>query len=217
MGRLSSWLAPAVTRLANRFSSRPDKKRVDKALRELYLSINDPSDKRGIIIPFYSKDKFIFFFDQHKGARDGADVFALAEKNYLSALEHYDHQGFFYINLGDSEELWENLFVTVRKHNRATFEAERRFLDRDAFIKIYGNHDLYWDNDPLSGLSLKQVYGRKIPIYEGIVLRVKQHRKHLDIYLTHGHQGDLQSDGNWFSKWFVSDIWGPPEGWLWIH
>src|ERR1700748_801987 len=129
MGRLSSWLASGVTRLANRFSSRPDKKRVDKALRELYLSINDPADKRGIIIPFDPKDKFIILSDQHKGDRDGADVFALDEKNYISALDHYDHQVFFYIILGDSEELWENLFVTVRKHNRATFEAERRFLD----------------------------------------------------------------------------------------
>jgi hypothetical protein len=32
--------------------------------------------------------------------------------------------------------------------------------------------------------------------------------------MTHGHQGDLQSDGNWFSKWFVSSIWGPLQGYL---
>src|ERR1700748_3487835 len=146
MGRLSSWLASGVTRLANRFSSRPDKKRVDKALRELYLSINDPADKRGIIIPFDPKDKFIVLSDQHKGARDGADIFAMAEKNYLTALAYYYKSNFFYINLGDSEELWENLFITIKRHNKATFDIEKKFLDRRMFIKIFGNHDLYWDN-----------------------------------------------------------------------
>ena len=35
--------------------------------------------------------------------------------------------------------------------------------------------------------------------------------------MTHGHQGDLQSDGNWFSKWFVSDIWGPFQSYLRIN
>ena len=35
--------------------------------------------------------------------------------------------------------------------------------------------------------------------------------------MTHGHQGDLQSDGNKFSKWFVSDIWGPFQAYLRIN
>jgi predicted phosphodiesterase len=218
MRLLHRLLAPAVTSLANRFSSRPDKNRVDKALSELHRSITGGNKRSGKVINFHPvKDKFIIFSDQHKGARDGADVFALAEKNYIAALEHYDQNNFFYINLGDSEELWENLFITVKRHNKATFQAERKFLEREKFLKIFGNHDLYWDNDPLAGISLQQVYGRKIPIYEGLILRTKLDNNPLEIYLTHGHQGDLQSDGNWFSKWFVSDIWGPLEGWLRIN
>jgi hypothetical protein len=35
--------------------------------------------------------------------------------------------------------------------------------------------------------------------------------------MTHGHQGDLQSDGNWFSKWFVSNVWGPLQAYLRIN
>lgn len=35
--------------------------------------------------------------------------------------------------------------------------------------------------------------------------------------MTHGHQGDMQSDGNWFSKWFVSTIWGPVQAYLRIN
>jgi hypothetical protein len=211
-------LTPPIVQLANRFSSRPDKTRVDKALTELYIRIKNSPGEMGIVIPFEADEgKFIILSDQHKGARDGADVFTLAEKNYLAALDHYQQNDFFYINLGDSEELWENLFTTVNRHNKATFKAERQFIDRNAFIKIFGNHDLYWDNDPLADLSLEKIYGKKIPIYEGVILQTRVDKNKLDIYLTHGHQGDLQSDGNWFSKWFISDIWGPFQGWLRIN
>src|ERR1700754_4021872 len=98
MGLFHRLLAPTVIRLANRFSSRPDKVRIDKALTELYACIHKGEDKKGLIIPFDAeKEKFIILSDQHKGARDGADVFALAEKNYLAALEHYHQQNFCYI------------------------------------------------------------------------------------------------------------------------
>ena len=166
---------PVIT-LANKFSSRPDKKRVDKALTELYRQINSGSSNKGQILPYdAAKDKFIIFSDQHKGARDGADIFALANKNYLAALGYYFKNDFFYINLGDSEELWENLIVTVEQHNKATFAAERKFLDKKKFTKIYGNHDLYWDNAPLAAVNLEKIYGQKVNIYEGIILMI-----HLD-------------------------------------
>jgi predicted phosphodiesterase len=211
-------LTKPVTNLANTLSSRPDKKRVDDALTGLYKEIINNPGVKGEVIKFDAdKDKFVILSDQHKGARDGSDIFAKAAKNYLAALEHYYHNQFFYINLGDSEELWENLFVTVKKHNKATFEKEKMFLNRNAFIKIFGNHDLYWDNDPLAQVSLGQIYGQKVKIYEGAILQTRVKDKTLSIYMTHGHQGDLQSDGNWFSKWFVSDVWAPFQAYLHIN
>lgn len=207
-----------VAKLADEVSSRPDKKRVDRALSALYKNIIARPGKKGPVIPFdIKKDKFIIFSDQHKGARDDMDIFALAENNYLAALDHYHKQQFFYINLGDSEELWENLFVTVKRHNKATFESEKRFINRNAFLKVFGNHDLYWDNDPLAAVGLVQIYGQAVKIYEGAILQTKIKGKPLHIFMTHGHQGDLQSDGNWFSKWFVSDIWAPFQAYLKIN
>src|SRR5580692_10555680 len=139
---LQNLLNKPVAKLADQLSSRPDKKRVDKALSELYENINADPGKKGLVLPFDAdKDKFIILSDQHKGARDGADIFALAEKNYLAALAYYAKNHFFYINLGDSEELWENLLITVKRHNKATFEAEKKFLVHKSFIKIFGNHD----------------------------------------------------------------------------
>ena len=211
-------LTGPVVKLADKFSSRPDQKRVDAALSDLYSNIKSHPGKNGLIIPFdQAGGKFVILSDQHKGARDGADIFVKAERNYLAALDHYNKEGFFYINIGDSEELWENLFVTVERHNKATFDKEQLFLKRNAFIKIFGNHDLYWDNDPLAAVNLEKIYGKPVKIYEGVILSTKIKNQPFEIYMTHGHQGDLQSDGNWFSKWFVSDIWGPFQAYLRIN
>jgi len=203
--------------MSNKFGSRPDRKRIHDALSSLFRTINKEPGKRGPVLQISTEDKIVILSDQHKGARDYADDFALAEKNYLKALEHYNGENFRYINLGDSEELWENLLESVIKHNKSTFEKEKAFIARNAFIKIFGNHDLYWDNDPLAGFNLGRIYGNKIPIYEGAILKIAINGTVLNIFLTHGHQGDLQSDGNWFSKWFVSTIWAPLQAYLQIN
>jgi len=210
---LSAW----IIRMSNKFGSNPNRKRIHEALNKLYETINLSPGKRGLIFEVTDTDKFIILSDQHKGARDDADDFTLAEKNYLRALEYYSQQDFHYINLGDSEELWENLLESVIKHNKETFEAEKAFIDKNHFTKIFGNHDLYWDNDPLSQFNLKRIYGEVIRIYEGAILRMPVKEGKLDIFLTHGHQGDLQSDGNWLSKWFVSTIWAPLQSYLQIN
>jgi predicted phosphodiesterase len=215
---LQHLLYKSISNLSDRYSSRPDKKRVNKALSALYKSITTKPGKKGLVIPFdIHNDKFIILSDQHKGARDGSDIFTKAAKNYLSALDYYNKEGFIYINLGDSEELWENLFITVKRHNKATFEKEKLFIEQNRFIKIFGNHDLYWDNDPLAAVSLLQIYGKAIKVYEGVILQTAVNDKPLEIFMTHGHQGDLQSDGNWFSKWFVSNVWAPLESYLRIN
>ena len=215
---LQRLLTKPIIKLSDKFSSRPDKCRVDKALTKLHKQIQAGNPGKGpVLLMGPEHDKFIILSDQHKGARDGADIFEKAERNYLEALAYYDQQNFFYINLGDSEELWENLFVTVKRHNKATFEAEKKFIGRNAFVKIFGNHDLYWDNDPLAELSLEEIYWQKVEIYEGAIIRASVGKRELEIFMTHGHQGDLQSDGNWFSKWFVSDIWGPVQAYLHVN
>lgn len=214
---LQKFLTKPVITLANKWSSRPDKRRVDAALSDLYQNIISYPGKKGLVIKVSETDKFIIFSDLHKGARNGADIFAKAAKNYVTALDHYNKNEFCYICLGDSEELWENLFLTVKRHNKATFQKEKLFVDRKAFIKVFGNHDLYWDNSPLAPISLMQLYGKNIRIYEGVVLQALVKNKTLSIYMTHGHQGDLQSDGNWFSKWFVSNVWAPFQSYLHVN
>jgi UDP-2,3-diacylglucosamine pyrophosphatase LpxH len=204
--------------LTSRFASAPVRDRVFEALSKLKEKIvNDPG-KKGFIIPFQPlESKFIIFSDQHKGARNGADDFALAEPNYLTALAHYEQQRYHLILLGDSEELWENTLIQIKKFNRNTFNSEGQFLKRHALTKIFGNHDLDWEINPMASAELKEMYGGDLIALEGIMLQGELNGRRLDIFCTHGHQGDAQSDGNFFSKFFVSNIWAPLQAYLRIN
>ena len=211
-------LLKPVLWVMNRFSSNPDKGRVFKALTDLLLAIRQLNQKKGLIVPFeLAKGKFIIFSDQHKGAKDGADDFMASENNYVAALNYYHLNGYHFISLGDGEELWENTILNVKKNNPLSFAAEKQFIPDNAFVKIFGNHDLDWANDPFASLYLKQIYGYQVKIHEGIVLETNVENKKFSIFCTHGHQGDKQSDGNWFSKFFVAKIWAPLQAYLRIN
>jgi UDP-2,3-diacylglucosamine pyrophosphatase LpxH len=241
---------------SRKFASRPERPRIFKALTELFRNIKEEPGKKGVVLSLKENTRFIIFSDQHRGAKNGADDFMKAEDSYLAALDHYFQNKFLFISLGDSEELWENTLARVKKHNAITFEAEKKFIVQDRFFKLYGNHDLYWDNTLLSTQQLKSIYEKKIRVFEGIIIEMegkngkrnqqsaigkkrsgtlkdffslKKKRSYSDdetlpiagcpltIFLTHGHQGDASSDGNWFSKFFVANIWAPLQAYLRIN
>ena len=211
---MSAWLRKLLFKpvlwASNTFASSPDKQRIFKALTSLHNCMIEGVTKKGPIISFdTAKDKFIIFSDQHKGAKNGADDFMICEPNYLAALDYYYQNNFFYIAMGDCEELWENTLMAVKKHQQPSFEKEKQFFMNNRGIKIFGNHDLYWSNDPLASFQLKQIYNCALPIYEGVLLQTSINNNPATFFCTHGHQGDKASDGNWFSKFFVSKIWAP--------
>lgn len=216
--RLMQWLlTKPVNWAAAKFSSAPDKQLVFDALTKLYQeTIEYPGEKKGTMLQFDPQhQRIIIFSDHHKGTRNGSDDFTTNEPCYLAALDYYNQHQYCYINLGDSEELWENNILRILKPNKLTFEKERLFINRNAYYKIYGNHDAMYRFDPLTPVYLKQMYGKSIHIYGGVVLRATiATGKHIDILCTHGHQGDNKSDGNWFSAWFVATIWAPLQRFL---
>lgn len=218
---MRSWLRKSLFRfvlwLTNKFSSKPERERVYRQLTELYDCIIEGKVKKGIVIPFSENNKFIIFSDQHKGSRNGADDFVLSEPNYITALDYYYQQNFALIALGDCEELWENTITGIRKNQQPSFDKEKMFADANRFFKIFGNHDLFWANDPFAAFQLKAIYGYEIPVYEGLILQTEFKEQQLNIFCTHGHQGDKVSDGNWFSKFFVSRIWAPLQAFTKIN
>jgi UDP-2,3-diacylglucosamine pyrophosphatase LpxH len=210
-------LKPALW-LTNNFSSKPIPSNISSSLSRLKRQIEKHPGKKGLTLPFdMVNSKFIVFSDQHKGAKNGADDFMVCEPNYLAALDYYNDKEFFLINLGDNEELWENRWPAVKKNNEVTFEKEKKFVERNAFVKIFGNHDLAWGINPFTGIEMEKVYGKKINVYEGLILQIPQKEDPFTIFLTHGHQGDARSDGNWFSKFFVANVWAPLQGYLKIN
>lgn len=204
--------------LVDTFSTAPDRQRIFSALTELKSRLQNDPGKKGFVIPFdINTDKYILFSDQHKGRKNGADDFMLSEPNYLAALHYYNQQSFHLICLGDCEELWENTLQQVKKYNIPSFEMEKKFALRNAFTKIFGNHDLDWEINPMAATDLKGLYDMPVAVLEGVILQSTIGNKSFKIFCTHGHQGDLQSDGNLFSKFFVSKIWAPLQAYLRIN
>ncbi|MDX1317251.1 MAG: serine/threonine protein phosphatase, partial [Xanthomarina gelatinilytica] len=69
----------------------------------------DRAYKNAKVIPFDDSSKFILFSDCHRGDNSFADDFANNRNIYFHALKHYYAEGFQYCELGDGDELWENL------------------------------------------------------------------------------------------------------------
>lgn len=215
---LRQQLFNAVLWASNKFASRPVKDKVFEGLSKIMRGIENGKESKGITIPFdVTTDRFIIFSDQHKGAKNGADDFMLCEPNYLFALDHYYQNNFQFIALGDCEELWENRLSNVLKKQQPSFEKYKNFIAQGRFYKIIGNHDLDWKNDLITIAQIKTIFGTDLPIYDGVLLQTLINGQALKVLCTHGHQGDQASDGNWFSKFFVSKIWAPLQAILKIN
>ncbi|HYF32011.1 MAG TPA: metallophosphoesterase [Chitinophagaceae bacterium] len=206
-----------VTRLAQKLSSAPKKDDVFKSLSSLLERISTKKSNDSIIDMDTGKNRFIIFSDHHKGTRDLADDFRLAEANYLAALKHYYDNGYTLICLGDCEELWENEPKALMEPNKKVFEAEIKFLNAGRYHRVFGNHDLEWKYDFPRALYLKPVFGDNLKVCEGLILKTKYNGHDYSIFMTHGHQGDQRSDGNAFSKWVVAAIWTPIQRFLEIN
>lgn len=216
MKKMLQWLLrrPMIW-LADRLSSSAREKDVFSSLNKLHEDIREGKAIKGPILPFdMTSGKFIIFSDQHKGGRDLADDFRLAEENYLKALEYYNEKQFTFINLGDAEELWENTPSVVIEKNRLTLLEEAKFLQQDRYYRIYGNHDLEWSYAIQQNLYLKPIFGEKLKISEGLLLQTTYNEQSYSLFFAHGHQGDKRSDGNAFSRWVVAAIWTPIQRYL---
>ncbi len=133
--------------------------------------------------------KLIIMSDMHRGDVTGADDFAKNSLIYRCILECHLANGFTYIELGDAKELWENdNFDQIYITHTPVYELLTKFHDPDPektrYLKVWGNHDLYWkDNEPVY-----QSLFPGIQIYDGIILNNT-------ILMIHGHQADPKCTG----------------------
>ena len=174
-------------------------------------------------IPFDDSSKFILFSDCHR--RDGsfADDFANNRNVYQHALKHYFENNFTYIELGDGDELWENLFFKdVLEANKSVYLQLQKYYNCNKLHMIYGNHDMVYRNPAVVKKNFSDYFdvkeGKKLPLmpnlefHEGIVLENAQTKQ--EIFLTHGHQADFMNYVGWqINRFFVRVLWKPLQIW----
>lgn len=173
--------------------------------------------KKSEVIEFDDNSKIILMSDCHRGDGNWNDQFARNQNIFSRALIHYFNEGYTYIELGDGDELWEikKMSDIINTHNDV-FEIMSKFYNDNRLHLIYGNHDIVKSKQKLLDKQffkyVNDITGEEgklfsnVKIHEGLLLKHKDTRK--TILLTHGHQGDLFSDGLWrVSRFLVRYIW----------
>ena len=161
-----------------------------KRLNSLYYD----DVQRVKILPLSESDRYVVFSDLHLGNGGKADNFSHNESSMVSALKYYRDNDFSIILLGDIEEFWQFEYNEIReKYDNSIYELLKSFSDEKVH-RVYGNHDKEWAGlyDPISD-------NPDIPFGapEGILLDD-------NIFLVHGHQGDILSEKNaWSSRFWV--------------
>lgn len=179
----------------------------------------DNAYKTAKIIDFDDASKFILFSDCHRGDNSFADDFANNRNIYFHALKHYYAEGFQYCEIGDGDELWENLsFNSILNAHKNVFMLMKLFHKENRLHMIWGNHDMVYRNpdyvkkhlstyfDPKIGEDV-ELFG-DIKYHEGIVL--KHTSTGQELFLTHGHQADWWNYLFWkWSRFMVRVLWKP--------
>ncbi len=173
--------------------------------------------KKALRIPFNNDSKFIIFSDCHRGDNSFADDFANNRNTFYHALQHYYNNGFTYLELGDSDELWENRsFKTIFYAHKNIFDLMKLFYKEGRLYRLFGNHDMVYRNKKYVEKHLysyfNKVTGQDEPLFPGITIYesiVLQHEEtHQEILMMHGHQADWMNYHGWkFNKFMVRALW----------
>jgi len=162
------------------------------------------------------KSKYILFSDCHRGNGSISDEFSRNENTYLYALKHYFDEGYTYIEAGDGDELWEHKFGHIKKAHAGVFSRIRKFHEDGRFIMIYGNHNIFLEKKKYVRKNYETFYDhyyevennllKGIEPQEALVLKVEKTGQ--EIFIVHGHQGDLLNDQFWpFAMFSLKYFW----------
>lgn len=183
----------------------------------------DKAYKNAIRIPFNDDSKFIFFSDCHRSDGSFADDFANNRNIYFHALSQYFKNGFHYIELGDGDELWENMFFKdIFEANKNVYLLLQKFYLENRLHMIWGNHDMVFRNPSVVKKNFSEFFdmnlGKKVPLmpglkyHEAIVLENTTIQQ--EIFLIHGHQADFMNYVGWkINQFLVRVLWKPLQIW----
>ncbi|MGH7461375.1 MAG: hypothetical protein ACREMA_10145 [Longimicrobiales bacterium] len=164
-------------------------------------------------------DRMVIFSDLHKGARNAADDFRRCERAYNSALGYYYALGYWLVELGDIEELWEERPKAVISRYERTLRLSAKFhIDPEKrgsrYTRLWGNHDDHWNRKDQVDKYLKPIYcpdgTGPLVVHGSVRITVQDGDRTGELFLAHGHQGTFESDqASWFSRLAVRYAWRP--------
>ncbi len=179
--------------------------------------------KNAKVIPFDDASKFILFSDCHRGDNSFADDFANNRNIYFHALQFYFSQGFDYCELGDGDELWENIhFESIFEAHKNVFKLLKKFHLEQRLHMIWGNHDMVYKDEAYVKKHLSSYFepidDKDKSLFEGIkyheALILKHKETQQEIFLTHGHQADWWNYRFWrVGRFLVRILWKPLQVW----
>jgi len=179
----------------------------------------DNAFKTAKVLDFDDDSKFIFFSDCHRGDNSFADDFANNRNIYFHALKHYYKEDFTYIELGDGDELWENLtFESILNAHKNVYLLMKAFYDENRLHLIWGNHDMVYRDPEYVKKNLHSYFdprsGKDEPLFTGLTyneaILLNHCKTNQQLFLTHGHQADWWNFLFWkWSRFLVRILWKP--------
>lgn len=165
--------------------------------------------------------RVVLMSDCHRGVGNWGDNFLSNQNLFFAALQYYNKKNFTYIELGDGDELWENrsLQDIVQTHDNQ-FWIMGKFYKKGRFHMIYGNHDRRKSSRNYFRSRCGSYYcereGRVKRLFPDMevheAIRLKDEVSGVELFLVHGHQGDLWNDTLWkLSRFLVRYVWRPLE------
>ncbi|OCN00733.1 serine/threonine protein phosphatase [Clostridium sp. W14A] len=169
--------------------------------------------QKAMELPFDQTSKIVLISDCHRGDGSWVDDFSHNQSLYYCAIKYYYRNGFTYIDLGDSDELWKNRhFSGICTIYADIFELLHQFYSENRYYMIYGNHDIVKRYPAFRKHNLDRYYNTNTDTFEGLFENAEIHEglilKDTDnqakLFLVHGHQGDIVSDIFWRVGRFLS-------------
>ncbi|MGM0395878.1 MAG: metallophosphoesterase [Bacillota bacterium] len=156
---------------------------------------------------FDENSKYVFMSDCHRGDGSHTDEFTKNQNVFLYAMDYYYKNQFVYVEVGDGDELWEQQkFKYIKNAHYDVFESIKKFFYHDRLIMLYGNHNMYLKDPEYVEKNYTTYYNeyreQKFDFLKGLepieALVLKHRKTGQEIFVVHGHQGDLANDQLWY-------------------
>lgn len=168
--------------------------------------------KKAFPVPFDDTSKFVFFSDVHRGDDSLSDEFGRNRHIYFHALNYYYQNDFTYVEVGDGDEMWEHpTYSHIRSAHISVFDMLKNFHKSNRMLMLFGNHNMQLKDPSYVQANLYHIYDEyteededlfpNLTVHEALIL--KHRNTGQEIFVVHGHQGDLFNDHLWKISFFI--------------